>query len=257
MSPRRHLFVSDLHLDASAPEAVAAFRRFLREEARDSDALYILGDLFETWVGDDDDEPVRGAVCADLREFTRSGVPCFVLRGNRDFLLGRDFESHTGCTLLPDPVLLQTGAVRAVISHGDQLCSADRSYLKFRSLASARWFRASMLGLPLATRRALAGFARARSREHTRQLRTEIMDVAPEAAAGALRCGDSNLLIHGHTHRPGIHALEVDGRPATRIVLGDWYDQGSCLVLDADGSHQLIALPHAVAAARPLLQGNA
>lgn len=234
-----------------------AFRRFLHREAGDGDGLYILGDLFETWIGDDDDEPVRSAVCADLREFTRNGVPCYVLRGNRDFLLGRDFELRTGCTLLPDPVLLQAGAIRAVISHGDQLCSDDLAYLRFRSLASANWFRSSMLGLPLSTRRALAGFARSRSRQHTRQLRTEIMDVAPGAVAGALRCGNSNLLIHGHTHRPGIHALEVDGRPARRIVLGDWYDQGSCLVLDADGSHQLVTLPHAAGSGHPRLHGHA
>ncbi len=239
----RHLFVSDLHLDATAPDAVMQFRLFLQHEARDCAALYILGDLFETWIGDDDDEAARDCVCTALRELTLAGTPCFVLRGNRDFLLGRDFERRTGCVLLPDPVLLQFGQVRAVISHGDLLCSADRGYQQFRSLARSNWFHRGFLRLPAMTRRALALLARASSREHTRQLRSEIMDVEDHAVQAMLRCGSSSLLIHGHTHRPGIHALQVDGRPATRIVLGDWYDQGSCLVLDDDGTHALLTLP--------------
>ena len=243
----RHLFVSDLHLDGTAPDAVAQFCGFLGHEARNCDGLYILGDLFETWIGDDDDEAARATVCAALRALTRAGTPCWVMRGNRDFLLGRDFEHRTGCTLLPDPTLLQVGAVRAVISHGDLLCTADRSYQQFRTLAHSESFQADYLHLPLATRRALARLARASSREHTRQLRSEIMDVETSAVAAALRCGGSTLIIHGHTHRPGIHQQLLDGRPATRIVLGDWYDQGSCLVLNSDGSYELLALPRAAA----------
>jgi UDP-2,3-diacylglucosamine hydrolase len=247
MPSGRHLFVSDLHLDATAPDAVAQFCRFLADDARDCAALYILGDLFETWIGDDDDEAARATVCNALRELTRAGTPCFVLRGNRDFLLGREFEQRTGCTLLPDPVLLQAGAVRAVISHGDLLCGADHAYLQFRSLVRSRWFQSGFLRLPAATRRALASMARSRSREHTRQVRSEIMDVEASAVQAALRCANSSLLIHGHTHRPGVHSLQVDGRTATRIVLGDWYDQGSCLVLE-DGRCELMSLPRGAAA---------
>ncbi|MEO6079247.1 MAG: UDP-2,3-diacylglucosamine diphosphatase [Steroidobacteraceae bacterium] len=247
MPSGRYLFVSDLHLDATAPEAVAQFRRFLQGEARSCDGLYILGDLFETWIGDDDDETARNTICTALRELTAAGTPCFVMHGNRDFLLGRDFERRTGCILLPDPTLLQVGKVRAVITHGDLLCSADHGYQRYRSLARAEWFRKDLLRLPLATRRSLLRLARSRSQEHTRQQRSEIMDVAATTVTAALRCGDSELLIHGHTHRPGIHPLQVDGRPATRIVLGDWYDQGSCLVLNSDASYELQTLARTTA----------
>jgi UDP-2,3-diacylglucosamine hydrolase len=239
----RHLFISDLHLDASAPDAVAQFCRFLQHDARHCDGLYILGDLFETWVGDDDDEPARVAVCEALLELTRTTTPCWVMRGNRDFLLGREFENRTGCALLPDPVLLQLGAVRAVISHGDLFCTADHGYQQFRTLANSLGFQTEYLALPLATRRALAQFARGRSREHTDQMRTPIMDVDPTAVLEALRRGGCDLLIHGHTHRPGIHRIELDGRRATRVVLGDWYDQGSCLQLNADATYELLSLP--------------
>jgi UDP-2,3-diacylglucosamine hydrolase len=239
----RHLFVSDLHLDATAPDAVAQFCRFLQRDARSAAGLYILGDLFETWIGDDDDEAARDTVCAALRDLVHSGTPCFVLRGNRDFLLGPEFAHRTGCTLLPDPALLQVGAVHAVISHGDLLCSGDSSYQQFRSLVRSTWFQSGFLRLPVSTRRALAMLARASSREHTRQLRNEIMDVEASAVEAVLRCGHSAMLIHGHTHRPAIHSLRVDGKPATRIVLGDWYHQGSCLVLDDDGRYQLLTLP--------------
>lgn len=244
----RHLFISDLHLDASAPDAVAQFCRFLQHEARNCDGLYILGDLFETWVGDDDDEPTRVKVCMALQALTGSGTPCWVMRGNRDFLLGSEFERRTGCKLLPDPVLLQIGPLRAVISHGDLLCTADHGYQQFRTLANSLDFQTEYLGLPLATRRALAQFARGRSREHTGQMRTPIMDVDSGAVLAALRCGDSALLIHGHTHRPGIHRLALDGKPAARIVLGDWYDQGSCLQLNTDGTYELLTLPRAAPA---------
>jgi len=239
----RHLFVSDLHLDATAPDAVAQFCSFLQHECREAADLYILGDLFETWIGDDDDEAARDAVCNALRNLVQGGKPCYLLRGNRDFLLGPAFERRTGCTLLPDPALLQVGSVRAVITHGDLLCTGDTSYQQFRSLARSSWFQADFLHLPLSTRRTLASIARASSGEHTRQLRHEIMDVDPRTVEAMLRCGGSSLLIHGHTHRPGIHPLQVDGRPATRIVLGDWYNQGSCFVLDDDGTFQLLSLP--------------
>jgi UDP-2,3-diacylglucosamine hydrolase len=243
MPARPHLFVSDLHLDATAPDAVMQFCSFLQNEASGSAGLYILGDLFETWIGDDDDEAARVAVCTALRDFTRRGIPCHVQRGNRDFLLGREFERRTGCILLPDPALLQFGQVRAVISHGDQLCSADLGYQRFRSLTRTRWFEAQFTSLPLGTRRNLASLARASSREHTRQLRSEIMDVETAPVEALLRCAGSAMLIHGHTHRPGIHRMQVDGRPATRIVLGDWYEQGSCLALSDDAMFELQSLP--------------
>lgn len=241
----RYLFVSDLHLDASSPEALTQFHHFLERDARQCDGLYILGDLFETWIGDDDDDAARSAVCLSLRKLVQAGTPCWVTGGNRDFLLGSDFEQRTGCRLLPDPALLQAGTLRAVICHGDLLCTADHGYQQFRTFAHGEVFQKNYLRLPLPTRRAFARMVRSSSMQRTSQMREDIMDVDPAAVESALRCGASSLLIHGHTHRPGVHQLQVDGRPATRIVLGDWYEQGSCLVLNTDGSHELLTLPRA------------
>ena len=243
MSPARYLFISDLHLDASAPEAVAQFLQFLRGEAYEADALYILGDLFETWIGDDDNEPVRNTVCKALREYTAREIPCYVIRGNRDFLLGPHFEQRSGCRLLPDPVLLQAGDLRAVLSHGDLLCTADRGYQHFRHFTRKPSVQQRFLALPQSTRRALAGAARAGSRAHTQGMPERIMDVTPDAVAAMLRAGEADLLIHGHTHRPAVHPLQVDGRSATRIVLGDWYEQGSALAVYTDARYEVLSLP--------------
>lgn len=235
------LFVSDLHLDEHSAAAVAVFDRFLRGEARGARALYILGDLFETWIGDDDDEPVRQSVCAALREFT-AHVPCHVIRGNRDFLLGAGFEQRTGCRLLPDPVLVSDGNLRFVVSHGDLLCTADLRYQQFREFARGTGAQRDYLALPLAVRRRLATQARADSRAHTRHAPQDIMDVAQEAVVALLRLADADLLVHGHTHRPAVHHLALDGRARTRIVLGDWYEHGSCLALHADGRYETLPL---------------
>jgi UDP-2,3-diacylglucosamine hydrolase len=241
MSADRILFVSDLHLDEASPRAAAQFIDFLRGPALESQALYILGDLFETWIGDDDDEPVRNSLCAALRAYTRH-VPCHVVRGNRDFLLGAGFEQRSGCTLLPDPVRVQAGTRRFLVSHGDLLCTNDTRYQRFRDFTRDEPVQSDYLALPLAVRRMLAGRARAGSRAHTYGAAQAIMDVNPEAVAALFRITDADLLIHGHTHRPAVHALQVDGRQCTRIVLGDWYEEGSCLSLDADGRYETLRL---------------
>jgi len=237
------LFVSDLHLDAALPQAIAQFEAFLAGRARSARALYILGDLFESWVGDDDDEPERDGVCRALHRYTAAGHPCYVLRGNRDFLLGKGFTRRTGCRLLPDPVRIEAGGVTLVATHGDPLCTEDHAYQQFRTLVRDPAWQARYLALPLATRHRLADAARSGSRAHTRRTGYDIMDVAPAAVAAALRVAGCNLLVHGHTHRPGIHELAVDGRACTRIVLGDWYDQGSLLTVDAHGGFDLESLP--------------
>jgi UDP-2,3-diacylglucosamine hydrolase len=241
MSPDRILFVSDLHLDEQAPRAVAQFIDFLRGPARQSQALYILGDLFETWIGDDDDEPVRASVCVALREFTRH-VPCLVVRGNRDFLLGPGFESRSGCQLLPDPVRVQAGDHTFLVSHGDLLCTNDRRYQRFRHFSRDKPVQQDYLALPVGVRRMLAGRARTDSRAYTRGAADEIMDVNPDAVAAMFRIAGADVLIHGHTHRPAVHGLRVDGRERTRIVLGDWYESGSCLQLSADGRYETLRL---------------
>ncbi|MGC4028265.1 MAG: UDP-2,3-diacylglucosamine diphosphatase [Steroidobacteraceae bacterium] len=237
------LFVSDLHLDGAAPQAIDQFGTFLQQRAMRAAALYILGDLFESWVGDDDDEPSRDGVCRALRRYTQAGRPCYVLRGNRDFLLGAGFEQRTGCVLLPDPVRIEAGALKLVATHGDPLCTADHSYQQFRSMVRNLDWQARYLQLPLAMRHALADAARSGSRRHTGRTQSYIMDVAPDAVAAAFRVGGCDLLVHGHTHRPAIHEHEVDGRRCTRIVLGDWYDQGSLLTLEMDGTWNLESLP--------------
>ncbi|HMA12472.1 MAG TPA: UDP-2,3-diacylglucosamine diphosphatase [Steroidobacteraceae bacterium] len=242
MSADRILFVSDLHLDEESPRAVAQFTDFLRGEARDAQALYILGDLFETWIGDDDDEPVRQSVCAALREFTRQ-VPCHVIRGNRDFLLGAGFERRSGCQLLPDPVRLQSGDLRLLLSHGDLLCTRDVRYQRFREFARGAGARRGYLSLPLRVRRMLASRARADSAAYTRAAAGSIMDVDPDTVATLFGIGDADLLVHGHTHRPAVHCLRVAGRERTRIVLGDWHQGGSCLAIAADGRYETLRLP--------------
>lgn len=247
MARGRILLISDLHLDATAPAAIELFLIFLRHHAATSDGLYILGDLFETWIGDDDDEPARGRICEALRALTAGGVPCRVMHGNRDFLLGRQFTARTGCQLLPDPTVLSIGGKRIVLSHGDQLCTGDVSYQRFRRLVRSRLFGATFPALPLATRRWLAGKARRRSHAHTRRLPETIMDVNPQAVEALLRETGADLLIHGHTHRPAVHHLNVDGRPRTRIVLGDWHDTGNCLVLDANGGYEVKVLARTAA----------
>lgn len=227
------LFVSDLHLDGAAPAAVEQFIAWLGGEARAARAVYVLGDLFESWIGDDDDDPARERVCVALRGLTAAGVPCFVMRGNRDFLLGPGFTARTGCELLPDPVIATLEGRELLLSHGDLLCTDDHAYQELRStVRDASWQR-RVLALPLATRALLAGAARAGSRAHTEQAAAAIMDVNAQAVAALFEATGVDLMIHGHTHRPAIHALEVAGRPVTRAVLGAWYEHGDVLRYDA------------------------
>lgn len=229
------LFVSDLHLDACAPQAVAQFLQFLEQRARHAEALYILGDLFESWVGDEDDEPCRERVCTGLAQLRSWGVPCYVMHGNRDFLLGRGFEARSGARLLADPVIADLYGEPVLLTHADALCTADHAYQRLRGVVRARHWQRRFLRLPLQTRRALAGQARSGSRRHTERTGYDIMDVDPAAVIAAMRACGVRTLLHGHTHRPAIHELVLDGQPARRIVLGPWHEQGSCLAWDATG----------------------
>ncbi len=242
MARGRTLFISDLHLDAAEPATLAQFRAFLRDEAAACDALYILGDLFETWIGDDDDEPARAGARDALRALTAGGVPCFIQHGNRDFLLGAGFMAASGCTLLPDPTVLAIGGRRFVLSHGDVLCTADRGYQRFRGLVRNAAFQKCWGMLSLRLRRRLAALARRRSHAYTQRAPESIMDVTPAAVAALLRTTGAEVLVHGHTHRPRMHRLEVDGSERTRIVLGDWPLRGKVLVVDAAGQYSLQSL---------------
>jgi UDP-2,3-diacylglucosamine hydrolase len=236
------LFVSDVHLDAAAPQATEQFLAFLGGEAARAEALYILGDLFEAWVGDDDRDPEKERVCEGLRSLAARGVACFALHGNRDFLLGTGFTERSGCRMLADPVVAEFDGERVLLTHGDALCTDDHAYQELRSLVRDPARQRRFLALPLTRREMLADEARAGSRRHTARSVPYIMDVNQQAVAAALRAARARRMIHGHTHRPGIHDFELDGTAAQRIVLGAWYEEGSYLRYE-QGGYELRELP--------------
>jgi UDP-2,3-diacylglucosamine hydrolase len=229
------LFASDLHLDSEAPWAIDAFLAFLDGPARASEAVYLLGDLFEVWVGDDDDNPDNARACAGIARLTGSGVAVYVLHGNRDFLLGAEFARRTGVKLLPDPVLTDLYGVPTLLSHGDVFCTEDLSYQELRSIVRRPAWQQRFLALPLETRRTLATAARAGSKAHTERTIPTIMDVNPDAVMRAFRATGARRLIHGHTHRPAIHPMVIDEVSAERVVLAPWYEAASCVAVDAGG----------------------
>ncbi len=237
------LFISDLHLDPSRPGITRLFGEFIDGEAREADALYILGDLFEAWVGDDDPSETGALVAARLKSLADSGVPVHFMHGNRDFLVGKTYATRAGFTLLQDPARITLHGKPVLLMHGDTLCTDDLAYQQFRAQTrDPAWLR-QFLAQPLQARMAFAQQARAASQVHQGGLRDAgtmeaITDVAPAAVAQAFAAHDVDTIIHGHTHRPAIH--RAAGR--TRIVLGDWYEQGSVLRVDADGMH-LSSLP--------------
>ncbi|MBA2237090.1 MAG: UDP-2,3-diacylglucosamine diphosphatase [Lysobacter sp.] len=240
------LFISDLHLEAARPHIAELFVRFLRGEARGAEALYILGDLFEAWVGDDDPSPIGDRVAAELLALRESDVPVYFMHGNRDFLLGQDYARRAGMILLPDPAVVQLHGSPTLLMHGDLLCTDDVSYQAFRAKTRDPQWRSQFLAQPLAARMAFAQQARAASKAHQAGLQDAgsmeaITDVAPPTVESTMRRYGIDTLIHGHTHRPASHALDVDGRACRRIVLGDWYEHGSVLRVDA-GKMQLSGL---------------
>ncbi len=236
------LFISDLHLDASRPAITALFLDFLAGDAHKADSLYILGDLFEAWLGDDDPDPHHARVAEALAELSGSGVPIYFLVGNRDFLLGEDYARRAGMTLLTEPVHLDLQGVPTLLLHGDVLCTDDTEYQTFRAMVRNPDWQKAFLARSLDERRMMAAQAREHSRTRGQTLDAEIMDVNPDAVAEAFRTHTVPRMIHGHTHRPYIHHIEVDGEPRERIVLGDWYEQGSVLRVDAGGT-ELSRLP--------------
>ena len=238
------LFISDLHLDPARPDITAQFLEFLAGEAATAEALYILGDLFEVWIGDDDPEPDKRRVVTGLKRLTERGVPCFVMHGNRDFLLGRRFAADTGCQVLDDPTIVHLYESRVLTTHGDALCTDDVAYQRLRSTVRDPGWQTMFLALSVEQRLALATEARAGSREHVSRMSAEIMDVNDAAVTGAMHAARVQLLLHGHTHRPKVHQLTIDGHAAQRIVLGDWHEQGSVLRWDERG-FELASLPRA------------
>jgi UDP-2,3-diacylglucosamine hydrolase len=238
------LFISDLHLDAAHPEIATQFSEFLRSEASTAQVLYILGDLFEAWIGDDDPAPQVRQIVQALRELTARGVACRIMHGNRDFLIGRRFCKETGATLLQDGTVIELYQQRVLLMHGDTLCTDDHSYQRLRRIVRNPLVQTVLRNLSLRQRRALAQRMRAGSKAHISSMETAqpyIMDVNPEAVVQALREHGASVVVHGHTHRPAVHSVIVDGAQRTRIVLGDWFDQGSVLRWNAAG-FELVSL---------------
>jgi UDP-2,3-diacylglucosamine hydrolase len=232
------LFISDLHLDGERPDITAQFLEFLQGEARGARALYILGDLFEAWIGDDDPDPDKRRVVGALRALTGKGVNCYLMHGNRDFLIGRRFCAQSGVRLLPDGAVVDLYGRRVLLMHGDTLCIDDPSYQRLRRIVRNPLVQIIMRSLSLSQRQKLAQRMRAGSKAHIESMdkaAPQIMDVNQDEVVRALRRANVDCLVHGHTHRPAVHRIEVDGRTATRIVLGDWYEQGSVLSWDESG----------------------
>ncbi|NLB57190.1 MAG: UDP-2,3-diacylglucosamine diphosphatase [Gammaproteobacteria bacterium] len=241
------LFIADLHLDPERPEITRLFGDFVDNEAARADCLYILGDLFESWVGDDDPSEAGAFVAAKLAALEASGVPVLFMHGNRDFMLGRDYAARAGMRILPDPAVIDLYGKPVLLMHGDLLCTGDVEYQKIRAQVRSPQWREHMLSQPLQARLAFAHQARAASQARQGEMKDAgtmetITDASPEAIEEILRRYGIDTLIHGHTHRPAIHDLEIDGRPHRRIVLGDWFEQGSVLRAQPDGSFDLASL---------------
>jgi UDP-2,3-diacylglucosamine hydrolase len=236
----RALFISDLHLAGERPGTSRRFFEFIGGEARRAGALYILGDLFEYWLGDDElgggeSDPLAAEIAAGLRGLTEAGVKVSLMHGNRDFLLADEFCAATGAQLLPDPSVVTVAGGRVLLMHGDTLCTDDHDYQNWRRTARSEGWQQEFLSKPLPERRLAILGLRARSKEVIAAKAADIMDVNQDAVREAFRRHDVTRLIHGHTHRPAKHELEVDGTRCERWVLPDWYGPGGYLALDEVG----------------------
>jgi UDP-2,3-diacylglucosamine hydrolase len=230
------LFISDLHLQGATPEIGEQLLGFLAGPAREADAFYILGDLFEAWLGDDDPDPHYAEIERAMRAFSDTGVPCYFMHGNRDFLVGPEFSRRTGFELLGDPVVREIEGTRVLISHGDRYCTDDVEYQAVRRQLRDPAWQAQVLALPIEHRRKMAGDARAESAAANQLKAADIMDVNQQAVERALQDANATTMLHGHTHRPALHEFRLpDGSTAHRYVLGDWYEQGSVGRWDAAG----------------------
>lgn len=229
------LLISDLHLQEERPDITRAFLDLLEGRARQAQALYILGDFFEAWIGDDAMTPYQASICQALRALSDSGTQIFLMHGNRDFLIGQAFCKAGGCTLLNDPCVVEMGGEPVLLMHGDSLCTRDLAYMKLRRYLRNPLSLWVLRHLPLSTRQKLARKLRSESRTQTRMKANDIVDVTPEEVPRVMQQHGVRTLVHGHTHRPAIHKLALGNTPARRIVLGDWDRQGWALQVDEQG----------------------
>ena len=220
------LFISDLHLDPRQPEVARGLLAFLQQEASGCDALYILGDLFEAWIGDDLEHPFTDQVKAALKQVSDAGCQLYFMHGNRDFLIGDQFAAQTGCRLLEDPTVVDLYGTPALLMHGDTLCTEDVDYLKLRTMVRDSQWQAQVLAKPIEERIQLAQNMRSESQQAMGEKSHDIMDVTPAEVVRVMEANSVQLLIHGHTHRPTVHDLTANEQPAQRIVLGDWHEYG-------------------------------
>ncbi len=229
-------FISDLHLCPQRPDITQAFYRFLETEANKAEALYILGDLFELWLGDDDDTQDYQEIIQALKHYSSLGTQLFVMRGNRDFLLGQDFAQSTNAQLLDDPTLIQLNQQPTLLMHGDSLCTLDQEYMAFRQMVRNPLWQQDMLAKPLSERKTIAAQMRTHSRSMNSRKADDIMDVTPGEVIDIMSSQNTLRLIHGHTHRPARHRIDLNGQAAERIVLGDWDTLGWYLRVDQQDS---------------------
>ncbi|NVC61930.1 UDP-2,3-diacylglucosamine diphosphatase [Vibrio sp. 05-20-BW147] len=228
------LFISDLHLTPSRPDITNCFVRFMRDEAIYADALYVLGDLFEFWIGDEDSTPFAQEIRSEFKALTAKGVPVFFIQGNRDFLLGERFCQETGMTLLDDVCTIELYGQKTVILHGDTLCIDDHKYQEFRKTVHKPWLQWIFKRIPWFVKKRIVAKVQSGVRDDKQHKTLEIMDVNPIEVERVMSQFCVNLMIHGHTHRPNIHQIRNEDGEKTRIVLGDWYSQGSVLKVTSD-----------------------
>lgn len=227
------LFISDLHLDEKRPDITEGFIQFLATEASKASALYILGDFFEVWLGDDHDTPFNQQVISELAKLDN---PIYIMHGNRDFLIGHDFCKAIGATLLPDPSVIELNGQPVLLMHGDSLCTQDEKYMEVRKLLRNEMFQQDFLTKSIPERQAFADQARGESQSHTRETAMDIMDVTDTEVVRVMQEAGVSTLIHGHTHRPDRHKVALANQTTgERIVLGDWDSHGWCLRVKPDG----------------------
>ena len=233
------LLLSDLHLAPDRPASVAAFHAFARGPAREAAAVYVMGDLFDSWIGDDQRrDPFARSVVASLRGISDAGVPLYVARGNRDFLLGADFARDAGATLMDEQTVVDVAGTSTLLTHGDELCTDDVAYQRYRAWSRDPRAQRRLLRLPYTVRRVIAAWLRRGSRAAIARKPESILDVNAMAVEQAFRARGVRRIVHGHTHRPARHALLVDGEPRERIVLADWDDRGHYIAIDEAGVHE-------------------
>jgi UDP-2,3-diacylglucosamine hydrolase len=229
------LFISDLHLTGKRPQVISLFLDFLRRDAVEADALYILGDFFEYWIGDEAiNRPDHAPVISGLKALCATGTPVYVMHGNRDFLMDNDFENASGCSLIADPIVIDLYGQKALITHGDYLCTDDVAYMEFRNMVRERSWQKEFLKKSVEERDAIAQKYRSISKEISQSKEPDIMDINQQTLLNEMKKYGVDLVIHGHTHRPAVHEFRINGTEAKRVVLGDWYDQGSMLIADRD-----------------------